>query len=59
MDYLSFDVGIKNLAYCILTCDEKIKQWGFSVNPYNKIVKGLEEIEKQHKYMEEKRSTLD
>ena len=28
MDYLSFDVGIKNLAYCILTPDEHIKQWG-------------------------------
>ena len=28
MDYLSFDVGIKNLAYCVLGSDEKLKQWG-------------------------------
>ena len=28
MEYLSFDVGIKNLAYCCLTEDKQIKQWG-------------------------------
>ena len=28
MDYLSFDVGIKNLAYCSLTKDKTIQQWG-------------------------------
>jgi hypothetical protein len=28
MNYLSFDVGITNLAYCELTPDKKIKQWG-------------------------------
>ena len=28
MNYLSFDVGIKNLAYCELTPERKIKQWG-------------------------------
>ena len=28
MDYLSFDVGIKNLAYCVLSPDERLKQWG-------------------------------
>ena len=28
MNYLSFDVGIKNLAFCILTPDEKIINWG-------------------------------
>ena len=27
MEYLSFDVGIKNLAYCSLDPDKKIKQW--------------------------------
>ena len=26
MNYLSFDVGIKNLAYCILTPEEGIKK---------------------------------
>ena len=28
MNYLSFDVGITNLAYCELTPDKTIKQWG-------------------------------
>ena len=37
----------------------KIKQWGFSVNPNNQTVKGLDQIEKQHKLSEEARSSLD
>ena len=37
----------------------KIKQWGFSVNPNNQTVKGLDQIEKQHKLIEESRSSLD
>ena len=29
MEYLSFDVGIKNLAYCCIDGkDKSIKQWG-------------------------------
>ena len=28
MNYLSFDVGIKNLAYCELTPNKNIIQWG-------------------------------
>ena len=37
----------------------QIKKWGFDVNPYNKIVKSIDEIENQHKLIEEARSTLD
>ena len=37
----------------------KIKQWGFSVNPNNQVVKGLDQIEKQHNFIEEARSSLD
>ncbi len=38
---------------------EKIKSWGFHTNPYNKVVLGLDQIEMQHKLIEEKRSSLD
>ena len=38
---------------------KKISQWGFFTNPYNQIVKGLDEIEKHHKLVDEMRSSLD
>jgi hypothetical protein len=37
MNYLSFDVGIKNLAYCELKPNKEIKSWGIinlNDNPY-------------------------
>ena len=37
----------------------KISQWGFATNPYNHVVKNLDEIEKQHKLIEKARSSLD
>ena len=37
----------------------KIKEWGFVTNQNNKVVKGLEEIEKQHQLLDEIRSSLD
>ena len=37
----------------------KISQWGFSVNPNNKLVKNLKEIEEQHTSIEKLRSSLD
>ena len=37
----------------------KISQWGFFTNPNNQVVKGLDQIEKQHKLIEENRSSLD
>jgi len=37
----------------------KISQWGFSINPNNQIVKGLDAIEKQYKLIDETRSSLD
>ncbi len=37
----------------------KIKDWGFLINENNKIVKSLDEIEKQHNFIEQKRSSLD
>ncbi len=38
---------------------EKIKSWGFSINPLAKIVKNLDEIEAQHAYIDSIRSSLD
>ena len=37
----------------------RIKKWGFSINPHNSIVKNLEEIEYQHNFIESIRSSLD
>jgi len=37
----------------------KISKWGFSINPYNQVVHGLEDISKQHKTIDEIRSSLD
>ncbi len=37
----------------------KLKKWGFNVNPYNKLLNGIKEIEQHHKKMESIRSTLD
>lgn len=38
---------------------EKIKKWGFVVNPLVKNVKGINEIEKQHKKIDSLRSSLN
>ncbi len=38
---------------------DKIKNWGFSINPLVKTVSSLDEIEEQHKYVDSLRSTLD
>ena len=38
---------------------EKLKQWGFSVNPLSKIIRGVREIEDEHKKIDSLRSSLD
>ena len=38
---------------------EKISEWGFVVNPISKIISGIGEIQKQHSYIDQLRSTLD
>ena len=38
---------------------EKMKEWGFSANPLIKTLKGIDQIEDQHKNIENIRSTLD
>ena len=38
---------------------KKINEWKFKINPLSKIVNGTEEIEKQHKIIDQLRSNLD
>ncbi len=38
---------------------EKISTWGFKINPLSKVVKDINEIEKQHNYIDSIRSELD
>jgi len=38
---------------------KKLKLWGFTVNPYCKVIASIEEIEKNHSDMEGLRSSLD
>ena len=45
MKYLSFDVGIKNLAYCSLNEDKKILDWGIiNLNKDPKCQCGLQKV---------------
>ena len=37
----------------------KLKKWGFSVNPHNTLVNGINEIENHHRNIESLRSSLD
>ena len=36
-----------------------ITKWGFSTNPYNQVVNGIDQIQEQHKLIDETRSSLD
>jgi DNA ligase (NAD+) len=38
---------------------KKFKNWGFQVNPFCSVINSLDEIEKNHSYIEKQRSTLD
>ncbi|MDC3104679.1 NAD-dependent DNA ligase LigA, partial [Candidatus Pelagibacter bacterium] len=38
---------------------EKIKEWGFSINPLVKTVSSLDKVEERHKYVDSLRATLD
>ena len=61
LKYFAYGFGIIEPQIFTTQSDfiDKIKEWGFATNPHNKLVNGLEEIEKQHKFIEEKRPSLD
>ena len=59
--YFAYGVGEINLNFFTSQSDflKKIKKWGFLVNPLSKIVKGIDEIEKNHENLDNLRSSLD
>jgi len=61
LKYFAYGFGIIKPMHFNKQSDfiNKIKEWGFSVNPHNKIVTGIGEIEKQHETIDEMRSSLD
>ena len=38
---------------------KQLKIWGFKINPFNKVIKGVENLLKNHKNLEEKRKEID
>jgi len=58
-----FAYGFGNISPMIYKTQSEfisnLKKWGFTVNPYNALVLGIEEIEKHHKKIESLRSSLD
>ena len=61
LKYFAYGFGaIENMA--VKTQSEfldRIKEWGFSINPLVKTVSSLDKIEEQHKYIDSLRSSLD
>ena len=63
-------IPLKFVAYAFGTAEPKnfekqseylklLKTWGFNTNSFNKLVSTIEDIEKNHKMIEAKRSTID
>ena len=61
MRYFAYGIGEINPDFFSSQSEflEKIKRWGFLVNPLSKTVKGINEIEKQHEDLDNLRSSLD
>jgi|TARA_B110000211_G_C14090997_1_gene559071 DNA ligase (NAD+) len=61
LKYLAYGYGLVEPLNFITHSDFiiKLKEWGFFVNSNNRIVTNLDEIESQHSFINEKRSSLD
>jgi len=61
LKYFAYGFGATNENKINTQTDflEKIKKWGFSINPLYKIVKNLKDIETHHTYIDSIRSSLD
>ena len=61
LKYFAYGFGVINPMAFKTQSDfiDNLKDWGFSINPYNLIVKDIDEIEAHHKKVEEVRSSLD
>ncbi len=61
LSYFAYGFGVINPQIYETQSEfiSKLKEWGFNVNPYNKLISGIEEIEKYHKNIESLRASLD
>ena len=61
LKYFAYGLGAIEPQKFILQSDflDTISKWGFKTNPLSQVVKGIDEIEDQHKKIDQLRSSLD
>ena len=61
LKYFAYGLGAVEPQIFILQSDflHTISKWGFKTNPLSQVVQGIEEIENQHKKIDQLRSSLD
>ena len=61
LKYFAYGLGAVEPQTFILQSDflHTISKWGFKTNPLSQVVQGIEEIENQHKKIDQLRSSLD
>ena len=61
LKYFAYGLGAIEPQTFILQSDflHTISEWGFKTNPLSQVVQGIEEIENQHKKIDQLRSSLD
>ncbi len=64
------NIPLKFIAYTFGFCNnlnvnsqfdflERLKEWGFKINKYNKVISGVDRLIQNHKFIEEKRNEID
>jgi len=61
LKFIAYTFGFTKNLDSITQSDflKKLKRWGFKVNEYNKIIKGIDNLIQNHKNLEEKRKEID
>jgi len=61
LKFIAYTFGYINLMKIKTQFDylNKLKEWGFKTNPYNKLIIGVENLMKNYRYIEEIRGQLD